>query len=403
VADLTNAPPAASMLDASPAPKPAVWRRAWLTGLSVWATAELTYLLINALVWMTRSEAGPPFSGALEVWNRWDTGHYVNIALNGYNPATENPAFFPLYPLLMSILDPVLPGDMLVTGLIVASAACVVALTMVARLVEDLFGVDTGQRTTLYLMAFPFAFYLVAAYTESLFLALSVASLYCMRRGHWWYAGALAGLASATRQAGVLLALAFAVEYLRQREWKPARIRWNAAAVVLVPTGVIGFMIYSWLTLGDPLSFVHVQVFWGRDLSMPWIGTAGALEQAGAVAAEGTPFHPGVVLNVIDLIAVPVTIALLVLSVVGRWRLGPQSWYLTVFGAATFLMVLLTPIGRGLPPLHGVPRYAVEILPAFIVVARMGANRYVERFYLFPAIGVQAVLLLAYFNNIWLS
>jgi hypothetical protein len=109
------------------------------------------------------------------------------------------------------------------------------------------------------------------------------------------------------------------------------------------------------------------------------------------------------VLNVIDLLAVPVTIGLLVLSLVGRWRLGPQSWYLIVFAAATFVLVLVTPIGRGLPPLHGVPLYALEILPAFIVVARMGANRYVDRFYLFPAVGVQATLLLAYFNNVWLS
>jgi hypothetical protein len=128
-----------------------------------------------------------------------------------------------------------------------------------------------------------------------------------MRRGHWWYAGALAGLASATRQAGVLLALAFAVEYLRQRDWKLERIRWDAAAIAVVPTGVIAFMIYSWQALGDPLRFMHIQVFWGRDLSLPWIGTAGALEQAGGVAAEGTPFHPGVVLNVIDLLAATVT------------------------------------------------------------------------------------------------
>jgi hypothetical protein len=369
----------------------------------VWAAAELTYLLINTMVWMTRSEAGPPLSGMLEVWNRWDTGHYVNIALNGYNPATENPAFFPLYPLLMAVVDPVVPGDMLVTGLVVASIACIVALTMVNRLVDDLFDVDTAQRTTLYLMSFPFAFYLVAAYNESLFLALSVGSLYSMRRGHWWYAGALAGLASATRQAGVLLALAFAVEYLRQREWRFDRVRWNVAAVALVPTGLIAFMIYSWYALGDALFFMHVQVFWGRDLSLPWTGTAGALEQAGGVVAQGMPFHPAVVLNVIDVVAVPLTLALLVLSLVGRWKLGAQSWYLIVFAAATFLMVLLTPIGRGLPPLHGVPRYAVEILPAFIVVARMGANRYVDRFYLFPAIGIQATLLLAYFNNVWLS
>jgi hypothetical protein len=224
-----------------------------------------------------------------------------------------------------------------------------------------------------------------------------------MRRGHWWYAGVLAGFASATRQAGVLLALAFAVEYLRQRDWDMLKIRWNAAAIALVPSGLIAFMIYSWYALGDPLKFMHVQIYWGRQLSLPWDGTFAALRQLGEAAAGGAVFQPLVVLNIIDLLSVPITLVLLALSLVGRWRLGPESWYLIAIAGASFLLVLITPIGRGLPPLHGVPRYALEILPAFIVVARMCANRYVERFYLLPAIGVQAVLVLAFFNDIWLS
>jgi hypothetical protein len=66
-------------------------------------------------------------------------------------------------------------------------------------------------------------------------------------------------------------------------------------------------------------------------------------------------------------------------------------------------MVLLTPIGRGLPPLHGVPRYALEVLPAFIVLGRLGADRGFDRAYLFPAIALQAALLVGFFANVWLS
>jgi hypothetical protein len=379
------------------------WRPAFLAGLTTWAAALLTYLLVNAMVWMTRSEAGPPVSGALEVWNRWDTGHYVTIALHGYSQTSENPAFFPLYPMLMRLLEPVLPGGMLSAGLIIAWAACVAALTVIYRLTDDLFGSATAQRMTTYVMAFPFAFYLCAAYNQSLFLALCVASLYCMRKGHWWSAGALAGLASGTRQAGVLLALAFAIEYLRQREWNFGRIRWDALAVALVPAGLIAFAIYCAVYLGDPLKFVHIQAVWGREASPPWVGLVNTIAQVTDASRDGAIFQPIVVLDVIDILAVLVTPVLLVLSAVGPWRLGPPSWYLIAFGVAGFLMVLVSPLGVHLPPLHGVPRYALEALPAFLVLARMGANRYVERFYLMPAIGVQAVLVLAYFNNVWLS
>jgi Gpi18-like mannosyltransferase len=378
------------------------WRRAFRTGLSVWAAALFTYMLLNGLFWMTRSEGGPHLSQALEVWNRWDTGHYVTIALHGYNPASENPGFFPLYSLLMAALEPVLPGGMLSAGLIVSWIACVAALTLMYRFVDDLLDSRLAERTVFFVMAYPFAFYLCAAYSTALFLALSVASLYCMRRGHWWSAGMWAGLASGTRQAGVLLALAFAIEYLRQRDWHVTRVRWDAAAVALVPTGLLAYMAYSWHAFGDPLKFVHVREFWGQEATWPWMGAVRALQTINDATLGGAVFQPIVVLNVIDVLAVPVTLTLLLLAVVGPWRLGPEAWYVVASATASLLMALTLPFG-GAVPLHGIPRYALEMLPAFIVLARMGANRHAERLYLLPAIAVQGALLLAYFNNIWLS
>jgi hypothetical protein len=379
------------------------WRRAFLTGLTTWAAAQSMYLLINAMFWMLKNEAGPSANGLLDVWNRWDTGHYVTIAVTGYNPATENGAFFPLYPMLMRVLEPVLPGGMLAAGLIVAWAACVAALAVIFRLTDDLLGPATAQRTTLYVMAFPFAFYLCAAYNESLFLALAAASLYCMRRQQWWLAGMWAGFASGTRQAGVLLAVAFVIEYLRRREFRLSRLNLDAAAVLLVPVGLLGYMIYSAYKFNDPLRFVHIQAFWGRATTVPWDGVVRTIEQLANAGSGGAIFQPIMVLDIIDLLTVPITITLLVLSVVGRWRLGPDAWYLVAFASISFLLALSSPLGLTYPPLHGLPRYAIELLPAFMVVARMGANRTLERFYLLPALGIQATLLLAYFNGAWLS
>jgi hypothetical protein len=379
------------------------WRRAFLTGVTTWGAAEAMYLIINAMFWLIRNEAGPQLDGLLDVWNRWDTGHYVTIASTGYNPANENGAFFPLYPMLMRVLHPVLPGNMLVTGLIVAWLATVAALTVIFRLTEDLLDTATAQRTTLFLMAFPFAFYLCAAYNESLFLALAAASLYCMRRGQWWLAGMWAGLASGTRQAGILLGLAFLIEYLRQRDFEFRRIRWNVLGILLVPTGLIAFMVYSASKFGDPLRFVHIQTFWGRKTEPPWVGVMGTIDQISAAASGGAIFQPIMVLEVIDLLSVPITVALLILSLVGPWRLGKEAWYLTAFSSVSFLLILVSPLGLNYPPLHGVPRYVVEMLPAFMVAARMGANEIAYRFYLLPALGIQSTLLIGYFSGIWLS
>jgi Gpi18-like mannosyltransferase len=405
VSDVRDAPVAreASKKPVVALHQPGPWRRAWLTGAGTWAVAYASYLLVNWVFWTVGTEPTPPTAAQFfDIWSRWDTGHYITIATHGYSPDSENSAFFPLYPVLMAVLDPVLPGHKLSTALIIASAACIAALAVIHRLAEDLFDTDVAQRTALYLMAFPFGFYLVAAYNESLLLALCAASLYCMRKGHWWAAGAFAGCASATRQAGVLLGLAFVIEYLRQRDWKVNRVRWDGLAVLLVPSGLIAFMVYCGLALGDPLKFMHVQEYWGRQLSLPWEGALGAIDHMGQWTDEG-PFHAYVIVNIIDLAAIPLVVALLVLSVIGPWKLGRESWYLIAFGAATFVMVLLSPIGAGLPPLHGVPRYALEILPAFIVLGRMGSSRAFDRAYLFPAIALQAALLVGFFANVWLS
>ena len=66
-----------------------------VTGLSVWAAAQFAYFLVNAIFWMTRNEDGPPLSGALEVWNQWDTGHYVSIAAERIQPGHGKPGILP--------------------------------------------------------------------------------------------------------------------------------------------------------------------------------------------------------------------------------------------------------------------------------------------------------------------
>lgn len=391
------------------APEPYVagangWWRAIITAIAVWGGAAIGYGLVNSMMWVARGEHGPPLSGMLEVWDRWDTGHYVTIALTGYNAKTENPAFFPLYSMVMRVLEPVLPGGMLSAGLIVSNASCVVALVLLYRLVADLAGPAVASRSVLYLMAYPFAFFLSAAYNEAFFLMLALASLYLMRRSLWLAAGIAGSFASATRQAGVLLMVAFVVEYLRQRGGQWRLVRADAAAIALIPVGVVAFALYSWHAFGDPLKFVHVQAFWGRAATWPWLGTVRALNIAVRAASSGQPFQPLVVLNIFDILAVVGTLTLLVLSMVGPWRLGRESRYLIAFAGVSFLAVLVTPIGVDLGvPLHGVPRYALEAVPAFMVLARLGANRNLERLYLLPAILAQGALLMTFFFDVWLA
>ena len=69
----------------------------------------------------------------------------------------------------------------------------------------------------LLLLLFPTSIFFNAVYTESLFLLLSVASVYFIRKGRYREAGILGFLAALTRVTGVLLFVLAAVEFFSQK------------------------------------------------------------------------------------------------------------------------------------------------------------------------------------------
>src|SRR5205823_10540865 len=107
-----------------------------------------------------------------QAWDRWDTKGYLAIAMHGYDSRPKI-AFFPLYSLMIKCVM-LLIHNPLLAGAIVSNLAGLVLLVVFYRLVAEDFDTKRAYRTVLYLSLFPTAFYLAAAYTESLFLCLSV-------------------------------------------------------------------------------------------------------------------------------------------------------------------------------------------------------------------------------------
>jgi mannosyltransferase PIG-V len=232
----------------------------------------------------------PPVSEALwrvsphEVWNmfaRWDTWFYYSIATAGYhwNPAVftyQNVVFFPLYPLLMRWGGMLIGGHPMIAGLIVSLFAFTAAIVLVYRLAALELGDAHAWRAVLLLAAFPFALFFSVVYTESLFLFLTVAAFYAMRRGHLGWA-ALAGLAAGlTRPNGFWLSLPLA--WLAM--WPPVRQadescapRSRVAGLLAASMPLVGMMIFSLYLqyrFDDGLAWVHGQAAWGVPLLGRW-------------------------------------------------------------------------------------------------------------------------------------
>jgi hypothetical protein len=367
------------------APDRRPWRSALLAALAVWSAMTVARLAVSAFAWLPGRDGRPhDLATVLLGWNRWDAGHYVRIAESGYHLGPGFPAFFPLYPLLIHLGDAVLPGDAQISALVVANLAALGALAVLHRLADHEFGPGVAQRATWYLAAFPTGFFLFIGYNESLFLLLAVGALYAGRRGHWWLAGALGAFSSATRLFGLLLMAPLAVEYVRQRGWRP---RPDVLGLALVPLGVVGYSIYCAVELGDPLAFSAAQDQWGRRYTFPG--------EAWVIAVRQMNGHrllaPASLAAFLDAGTTLVAVILLILAVTGRFRFRRDQLYLVVQAALTLVLLMSTEVdGRSM---QSAARYTMEAVAVFLVLARMGVNPVVDRAVLTVGIALQAVFL----------
>ncbi|MEU4690671.1 mannosyltransferase family protein [Actinoplanes sp. NPDC023714] len=362
---------------APPVLRPQPWRTALLAALTVWATTTAARLAVSLLGHR---------SSALHGWNQWDAQHYVTIAEHGYHEGPGYPAFFPLHPLLIRLLDPVLPGGGQVAALVIANAAGIGALAVLHRLAAHEFGPLVARRAAWYLAATPMGFFLFIGYNESLFVLLAAGALYAGRRGHWWLAGALAGMSSATRLFGLLLIVPLAVEYLRAH-----RIRPDVLGLALVPSGALAYSLYCWMELGDPLAFSVAQDQWDRRYTLPGEAWLIAVRQIG---------EPGALGAILDAGSVLLAAVLLVLCVTGPWRFRRDQAYLVVQGALTLVVLMSTEVGGR--SMQSAARYAMEAVAIFLVLARIGANEAADRAVLMVGMALQAAFLVVFMGGTFL-
>lgn len=381
------------------------WRRAVLSGLAVFAASRAGAAAVSAFAWIgdPARPGGPSrtIGHVARLWaTRYDSPWFIQIAEHGYprSPDAAHAAFFPLYPLLIRLFTPLCLGRAWASALLVANAALLAALVVLFRLTEHELGRAAAGRAAFYLVAFPTGFFLGAAYNEGLFIGLAAASVYCLRRGHWWWAGALGGLAATTRSAGILLLGAFALEYVRvhRRSWRP-----DAAAALLVPLGLAGVMAVDRHAYGDALAFSHAQAaHWGRHLAWPWVAPLNAAR------ALRDPFTEIWTHNVLELATVALLAVLLVLCLAGPWRLRRDQLVLPLFGAALLIFMISFPsrYTADIPyPLYSASRIGLEVFPAFMLLGRVGARPWLDRIVLATFLSVQGLLAAYFLHSGWVA
>lgn len=354
----------------------------------------LTYL-VNLFFLDNFSNKALNVGDTIAYWNHWDTSQFTAIAQRGYD-ATWSAAFFPLYPLLEASLTPIFHNPYY-AGLLISNLATLGLFTVLYHLVHKEFDGEMAGRAVLYLAVFPTAFFLSAAYNESLFLFLAVFSFYHIRRGHWWLAGLCGLLASLTRSAGVCLLIPFCYEYLRQHEFNLRKIRFDVVGGMLIPTGLGLFMLYCYYKFHDLLAFSHAQAFWQRRLTLPWQGFSDAF----TVISKHEVLTFDAIHNVIDVSAGLFMLVLLVLCFVGPWHFSRDRVVYGLYGVCFYLFLILFP-SASVFPLQSLSRLVIELFPVFILLAVLGKRPTFNLYYLTISTSILTFMLLQFLMGRWI-
>lgn len=264
------------------------------TALVPYAAVRAALLLLAYVgAWTTsRSVVASP-SDYLERWDRWDAVLLRRLAEFGYDgdpslpPDPGLPSFFPGHPLLLRAVHLLVPHWVL-AGLLVSLVAGAVAAVALARLAQlEGMGTTDAGRAVLYLFTAPYAVFLVAGYSESVFLALALPAWIAARKEWWTTAGVLAAAAASVRVTGLFLAVALLVHYAVTVR----RVRWDASALLLPFAVGAAYTAYLHARTGDWLAWPHAQERgFGRRFAWPWDALRTTLE-AGASAAQGAEYR----------------------------------------------------------------------------------------------------------------
>jgi hypothetical protein len=325
-----------------------------------------------------------------DVWARWDSVPYLQIAEHGYGGEKGSPAFYPLYPWIVGGLGRVLGGHFVLAGILVSLIATLVAFLLLYRLAAARFDESTAARAVVYLAVFPAALFLQAVYAESLFLALAIGVFLCVERGQWPAVGALAGLALLTRPTAIALC-----PPLLLLAWRSgSRVR-AFGSLLIAPLLFLSYPIVLHVQLGSATAFLHAERFWHRTISPfgPLFGVWRALRAAWAAVLQltigssehwyWTPVNPART-AVLNLEYLAYLLVLCVLAVVAWRRLGAAYG---LFAATSLAIPLTAP--SDLYPLLSLPRMGLTIFPLFLALATLTRRERVHA----AVVGVSASLL----------
>jgi len=333
-------------------------------------------------------------------WQRFDANRYLHIARLGYDDE-QNTVFPPLYPLAARFLGFLFGGGAtanLIAAILLSNMAAFGLFFVLHRLVSREFGPAAATRTIVYLALFPAGIFLLAPYTESIFILLAVGAVWQGRDGRFWRAGFLGLLAALTRLTGWALVVPLLYEYWRQFIRQPSGQKINLhslASPTILPVffpvvGLAGFLLWRWQAGYPSLQAIYAR-YWFQTTAFPGLDIFRAIQ----TMFFGGSARAGQFTLYFDFFCA----CLLIYTTFLTFR---KFGVTNGLYSAMLLLFILLPTSE-FKPLFSLSRYTLAFFPTFILLGIAGERPWLNRAILYPSIGLTFYLAGQFFSWGWVG
>ncbi len=348
-----------------------------------------------------------------ERWLAWDGKWYYSIFERGYTfdplvQAQSNVAFFPGFPLITQIFSSITSLNVVHSGLIVNFILTTFSAYFIFRIASILakkWKVSptknrlVSQVSVLLFLAFPSSLFLAAYYAESLLIFSLSGAIYFALKNRLLPALVFAGIASSSKILGVAVApTVILMHYVMNMPESGTILKYTLRQVphyvlfgIVGISGALAYMIFLYLSFGDPLLFTHIQTQWDRELAGNFIVTIWNIYYAHIFS----PGHFGGIFNylvALQAMIVPIIVTILALIAAVKYR---AYWLILL----TTILILLPASTSTLTSMN---RYVFAATPVFCVIATLIVKYRLTRTVL-PIIVVLSFIALLYQTTGFLS
>jgi len=320
----------------------------------------------------------------LASWAQWDGGHYINIANNGYQDLSDF-AFFPIYPAMIRFLSVIFNGNLILSSLIISNFSAVIFIIYFYKLLKEKYSQSIAFASMVTYLTYPFSFYLVASYSESLFLLLLTALIALIFKKKYFLAAALVIPISLTRGIGFFASVILIYAYLYKQVIVFQKFKFNLLIILTPFLGITGYLGYLKIIHNNEFLFLTAQSNWQRSIQDP-LSTVFAYLWS-IITLQPRPFN-----DYIDLI---LTIGFLLILILGRKKI-PSSWW--IFST----LAILIPASTG--TLTSMPRYLLGSFGVYVIVGKYFANNpKLAKIFWTISLVLQVVFSVMFINGYWVA